>query len=94
MYLISYDIENNKIRNKIAKTLEDYGKRVQYSVFECHIDQERFQTLYMKLAELMEEEEKGNIRFYQICLACEKKTVVMGVENELLSTINDDTIII
>ena len=94
MYLISYDIENNKIRNKIAKTLEDYGKRVQYSVFECHIDSRGFDTLYKKLADLMEEEEKGNIRFYQICQSCERKTVVMGVEDTMLSTIKEDTIII
>ena len=37
MYVISYDISENKIRNKVAKILEGYGKRIQYSVFECDI---------------------------------------------------------
>lgn len=28
-YLISYDVEDDKIRLKISKVLEDYGHRVQ-----------------------------------------------------------------
>ncbi len=94
MYLISYDIESNKIRNKVAKTLEDYGKRVQYSVFECHITNERFDKLYGLLAELMQEEEKGNIRFYNICRSCEQKLIIMGVPNEEIQELDEDTIII
>ena len=35
MYIVSYDITSNKLRRKIAKELENYGVRVQYSVFEC-----------------------------------------------------------
>lgn len=33
MYLIVYDIHNDKLRTKFAKFLEQYGVRVQYSVF-------------------------------------------------------------
>src|SRR5262245_31991344 len=33
-YLIAYDIPNDQRRTKVAKTLEDFGDRVQYSVFE------------------------------------------------------------
>ena len=79
MYLISYDIEDNKIRNKIAKQLENYGCRVQYSVFECRITQKRFCELYEKLAILMEEENGGNNRFYYICENCTKKITTMGI---------------
>ena len=34
LVVISYDIANDKRRNKVAKVLLDYGNRVQYSVFE------------------------------------------------------------
>ena len=34
MILISYDISNDKKRAKFAKYLEQYGHRIQYSVFE------------------------------------------------------------
>ncbi len=85
MYVISYDIERDKTRNKIAKTLEGYGKRVQYSVFECNISQDRYNILYAKLARLMENEAVGNIRFYNICHNCEVKIATIGVRDDLLS---------
>ena len=37
MYVVSYDITSDRLRNKIAKTLEGYGTRIQYSVFECRL---------------------------------------------------------
>ena len=33
LYVISYDIPDDKRRKKIADLLEGYGQRVQYSVF-------------------------------------------------------------
>ena len=33
MYVITYDISADKLRNKVAKLLEGYGRRVQYSCF-------------------------------------------------------------
>ena len=33
-YTVAYDITDDKRRNKVAKILKDFGKRVQYSVFE------------------------------------------------------------
>ncbi len=34
LYLISYDITADNRRNALAKLLEGFGSRVQYSVFE------------------------------------------------------------
>jgi len=34
MLLVSYDITNNKVRTRLSKFLEKYGKRLQMSVFE------------------------------------------------------------
>lgn len=38
-YLVSYDIRNPKRLRKVASTLEGYGTRVQYSLFECPLDE-------------------------------------------------------
>ena len=45
-YVISYDIESDRTRRKLAKLLEGYGVRIQYSVFECNLTDKRFQKLY------------------------------------------------
>lgn len=34
MILISYDIENNKLRTQFSKFIKKYGYRIQYSVYE------------------------------------------------------------
>ena len=56
--------------------LADYGKRVQYSVFECHLDAKTLEKLIAQLEPFVE----GNdsIRVYQICDACLKKAVLLG----------------
>lgn len=82
MYVISYDISNDRRRNKIAKILLDYGRRVQYSVFECEMNQKTFKELYGKLAKVMAGAEDGNIRFYFLCGKCEKEVQGLGTEND------------
>ena len=80
MYIISYDITSDKRRRKIAKELENYGVRVQYSVFECDLTMSRYKELYTKLIHLMDGCEEGSIRIYELCERCQKKTRVIGVE--------------
>lgn len=79
MYLVSYDIVSDRLRNKIAKTLEGYGKRVQYSVFECDLTEKRYKELYQKLLTLVQDLEEGDICFYYICKTCQRKKQVIGV---------------
>lgn len=79
MYVISYDITDTKRRNKIFKTLKNYGRHKQYSVFECDISKKRFDALYKELLELMDEEEEGNIRIYHLCRICSDSTMVIGI---------------
>lgn len=74
MYVISYDITDNKLRGKIAKKLEGYGRRVQYSVFECEIKKNSFRQLYTELLTLLSgREEEGSIRVYTLCENAAKK---------------------
>lgn len=37
-YLYSYDITDDKIRDRVYKTLLDYGDHAQYSVFFCELN--------------------------------------------------------
>lgn len=78
MYVVSYDIASDRLRNKIAKTLEGYGIRIQYSVFECRLNDKKYRELYRKLMELMEGTEEGSIRFYSVCGNCRAGSVQSG----------------
>ncbi len=79
MYIVSYDITSDRLRNKVAKILLGYGKRVQYSVFECDISQELYGQMYKRLAALMAGSGEGNIRFYHLCGKCEKEIQEVGI---------------
>ena len=65
LYLICYDIVNNRRRNKVAKLLETYGLRVQKSVFECVLDDKQYEYLSKCLLRLLNKRE-DQIRFYPL----------------------------
>jgi CRISPR-associated protein Cas2 len=76
-WVISYDIKDDRRRLRVAKTLEDYGKRVQYSVFECILKEEHLNRLKRKLERLIKNEE-DSIRYYKLCNSCKEKIMIQG----------------
>ena len=94
MYIVSYDIASDRLRTRIAKTLEGYGRRVQYSVFECELAEKRYRELYEKLLALTEGMEDGNICFYHVCKNCEGKKCVIGIPPSPCHFPKEDVIVI
>ena len=76
-YIISYDIPDDRRRTKIAKTLLDFGDRVQYSVFEAKLDKKLLDKLTQRLIETIEKSE-DSIRVYPLCAACETGISILG----------------
>ena len=76
-YLVSYDIPDTKRRTKLAKTLEDFGDRVQYSVFECILDDKLLDKMVKRIHKIAKAED-DSIRIYSICANCEKIIKVIG----------------
>ena len=56
-YLVSYDICDPKRLRHVARTLEGFGVRLQYSVFECPLDDLRMATLKAELHALLKHDE-------------------------------------
>jgi CRISPR-associated protein Cas2 len=75
-YLVSYDIEDDKRRNRVAKTLLDFGSRVQYSVFECIMDDTLLEKLYARLSKIASDDD--SIRIYTLCAKCEATVKIIG----------------
>ena len=68
MVLITYDValDNNsgpKRLRRIARACQDYGQRVQYSVFECLITPEQWVKLKNRLTAEMDPT-RDSLRFY------------------------------
>ncbi|MGI0489366.1 CRISPR-associated endonuclease Cas2 [Pantanalinema rosaneae CENA516] len=49
LYVVTYDIPCDKRRKKVADLLEGYGRRVQYSVFECVLTAEKYGELRLNV---------------------------------------------
>lgn len=96
MYLVCYDITSDRVRNKIVRTLEGYGRRVQYSVFECDLTEKRYQELYGKLLLIMQgvEAQYGNICLYYICKNCIGKKRIIGVPKKPEGYPDEEVIVI
>ena len=70
LLLITYDVntENEagkKRLRKVAKQCENYGRRVQNSVFECIVDQAQSVTLKSLLTEIIDDK-VDSLRFYYL----------------------------
>jgi CRISPR-associated protein Cas2 len=76
-YVVSYDIADTPRRTKIAKILEDFGDRVQYSVFECLLEKELLGKMFDRLEKVVKDNE-DSIRVYALCANCEKVIKVIG----------------
>lgn len=74
--VISYDISDDATRTKVANILLDYGTRVQYSVFEMLVDENRLDELVERLKDFPECSD--SIRIYHICEGCLKKAIILG----------------
>ncbi len=77
LVLIVYDIPNDKRRLKLSNFLEGYGRRVQYSVFECFLNLDEMRQLFQKVKRRVKPEE-DNIRFYWLSPDAVSKVLVIG----------------
>jgi CRISPR-associated protein Cas2 len=75
-YIVSYDIPDDKRRIKVAKILLDFGERVQYSVFECIMDDKLVEKMTSRLSKIITAED--SVRIYALCAKCEKAIIVIG----------------
>ena len=56
-YLVSYDICDPKRLRKVARSLEGFGVRLQYSVFECDLNPSERIELETELAQIINHDE-------------------------------------
>lgn len=75
--LVAYDIADPKRLGRVARVCEDFGVRVQYSVFECRLDEDEFREFWIKLVEEINAEE-DRVVAYKIDARCARETLTAG----------------
>ncbi len=83
--LVTYDVntetkEGRRRLRKVAEACKDYGQRVQYSVFECRVNEMQYETFQARLLKIMSKE-TDSIRFYRLRSPREKYVESFGVDD-------------
>ena len=68
-YLVCYDVRDTKRLRKVARHLEGYGTRLQYSIFRCWLSPQQVQRLRWELTERLVTPE-DDVMFIPLCARC------------------------
>jgi CRISPR-associated protein Cas2 len=72
MYVVAYDISDDRRRTRLFKTLKRYGTAVQESVFECHLTPDQFVKM-MRDVESVIDPQLDHVRYYDLCRQCAER---------------------
>ncbi|WBF68513.1 CRISPR-associated endonuclease Cas2 [Desulfovibrio subterraneus] len=87
LVLVSYDVSTEdpagpRRLRRIAKLCQDFGQRVQFSVFECLVDPAQWTKLRAALLKEMNEE-TDSLRFYFLGSNWERRVEHVGAKPAL-----------
>lgn len=77
LYLIAYDIPNDRRRTKVHQILCGFGQWTQFSLFECFLTAKERVALHGRILEVINQQE-DNVRIYPLCQSCRNKVETMG----------------
>lgn len=84
LVLITYDVNTENAAGKtrlrkVAKQCQNYGQRVQNSVFECNVDAAKCRQIKAILGDIIDKE-KDSLRFYYLGDHYKSKVEHIGVK--------------
>lgn len=87
MVLITYDVSTvdaagQRRLRQVAKACQNYGQRVQNSVFECIVDAAEWASLKIILSELIDPRQ-DSLRFYRLGNQYKSKVEHLGIKASL-----------
>ncbi|GKU82025.1 CRISPR-associated endonuclease Cas2 [Niallia sp. NCCP-28] len=87
LVLITYDVSTitgagQKRLRKVSKVCQNYGQRVQNSVFECIVDATQLTLLKHELISIIDKRQ-DSLRFYQLGNNYKNKIEHIGVKESL-----------
>ncbi len=77
MYVLVYDVVDNRRRSRLHRALKDFGLPVQRSVFEFDLDPKEVDRMMHRVEKLIDTEE-DTVRLYRICASCIAEVRILG----------------
>jgi len=70
--VVAYDLPNDRRRQRLHDALLNYGTPVQYSVFECLVDDVALARMKKQVKRILRPR-LDHVRYYYLCAACVKR---------------------
>lgn len=80
LWVVAYDVTDDKTRRRLEQRLHAFGERVQYSVFECHFTVAEARFYLARMADDLDER-TDSLRAYPQCAWCEQAIAWEGPGN-------------
>lgn len=77
LHVVCYDISSDPVRDRMSRTLLDFGSRIQESVFECVLNGELYAEMMARLQRLSLGPE-DRVRVYRVCERCVEQVEIYG----------------
>ncbi|MBF0145673.1 MAG: CRISPR-associated endonuclease Cas2 [Magnetococcales bacterium] len=84
-YVICYDVTENKRRRKLSECLDNFGDRVQESVFEAVLEDALYQEMVAEVTKRIKMDEDQH-HIHPLCEKCAAKSQRLGVRSEIPGT--------
>ena len=78
LYLVTYDVSSDRLRERVSRVLEAFGARVQGSVFEVRIPESQLPELQASLSALFGGRMRREVRVYPVCERCYGQAFAIG----------------
>lgn len=78
-YVVCYDVPDDRRRTRLAKCLDGYGDRVQYSVYEAVLDRVLFDNLVEHVQALIDPAE-DRVAVFPLCKGCAGRALRLGMQ--------------
>lgn len=78
LYVIAYDIPNDKRRTRVHRVLKGFGQWTEFSLFECFLTKKELLLMRSKLDKHLNANE-DRVRIYTICDNCLGKIDTVGI---------------
>lgn len=85
LILVTYDVSTKtpageRRLRRVALVCQDFGQRVQKSVFECSVDQAQYEDLMRRLVGCIDKAE-DSLRFYRLVEPRDRYQKVFGLDH-------------
>ncbi len=87
LWTVVYDIADPHRLRRVAKIMEGYGERVQWSVFECALHNDMLVELRRRISAEIDAD-VDSVRWYPLCAWCADRITWQG-----LGDVSDETLL-